>query len=216
MQDGQNLFDPATAFCGNDWKLSETAEELIANGSIRPLIIVGIYNAGVKRMSEYTPARDGRGRGGRARSYMRFLVKELKTLIDTVYRTLDDVDNTGIGGSSLGGLLSLYGGLTYPELFSRMIVMSPSVWWANRDILPLVHKYRHIPGQKLWLDMGTREGSNPEIGLRDARDLRDALLDSGWSLHRDFEYVEDEGAAHEEAAWAWRIRDALRFLFPAS
>lgn len=214
MQDGQNLFDAATAFAGNEWGLDEIAEDLISNGLIQPLIVVGVYNAGTKRLGEYTHVSDGRGHGGRARNYTRSIVKDLKPMIDTTYRTLPDCANTGMGGSSLGGLVSLYAGLAYPEVFGRLIVMSPSVWWANRDIIRQVRKYGHTPGQKIWLDMGTCEGAKPEDCLRDARDLRDALLRSGWQMHRDIEFMEDEGAAHHEAAWGRRMRDALQFLFP--
>ena len=100
MHDGQNLFDSATAFGGNEWGLDETAEQMIEAGEIQPLIIVGIYNAGFERMAEYTHVKDRRGRGGQARAYGNFIVQELKPLIDSEYRTIPDAFNTGIGGSS--------------------------------------------------------------------------------------------------------------------
>ena len=107
MQDGQNLFDDATAF-SQEWRLDETAQALITDGVIEPLIIVGIYNAGAHRMDEYTPTRDRRRRaGGKASHYGRMLVEELKPFIDREYRTLPGAASTGVGGSSLGGLVSL-------------------------------------------------------------------------------------------------------------
>lgn len=214
LHDGQNLFDPATAFAGNDWGLNELAEELIQRGQIEPMIIVGIYNAGEERMAEYTHVRDRRGRGGRARAYGKFLVEDLKPFVDSEYRTQADRDHTGLGGSSLGGLVTLYLGLHYPDVFGRLIVMSPSVWWANRAILREVRKLRARLPQKIWLDIGTCEGQNPEACVKNAKDLAEALVAKGWQPEIDFKFVEDEGAGHDEKAWGYRMRDALRFLFP--
>lgn len=214
LHDGQNLFDAATAFAGNEWGLDEVAEELIQGGQIQPVIIVGIYNAGEKRMAEYTHIRDRRGRGGRAQAYARFLVEDLKPFIDSEYRTLGDRSNTGLGGSSLGGLVTLYLGLHYPDTFGKLIIMSPSVWWANRAILREVRKLRGRLPQKIWLDIGTREGQNPESSVRNAEDLAEALVAKGWQPEIDFKFVEDQGAGHDEKAWGHRMRNALRFLFP--
>ena len=89
LQDGQNLFDPATSFVpGIDWKVGETADALIAQGKIRPLVIVGIYNTGKKRVQEYTPSRDRKRVGGGADKYARMLLEEIKPLIESEYRVL--------------------------------------------------------------------------------------------------------------------------------
>src|SRR5271169_1390910 len=112
MQDGQNLFEPETSFIkGNYWRMGETADELILNGQIEPLIIVGIYNTGVHRIDEYTPLEDKRLGGGQADAYGQMLVEELKPFVDHAYRTLPGAEHCGMGGSSLGGLVSLYLGL---------------------------------------------------------------------------------------------------------
>ncbi len=215
LHDGQNLFDAATAFAGNEWGLDELAEELIESGRIQPLIIVGIYNAGDDRVYEYTPVKDRRGRGGRARRYAKALIEDLKPFIDSEYRTLPDVANTGLGGSSLGGLVTLYLGIRYPDVFGKLIVMSPSVWWANRAILREIQKLPHKSDQKIWLDIGTCEGPNPQACVRNVQDLRDSLLAKGWRLGEDLAFFEHQGAAHNEQAWGYRMRDALQFLFPA-
>ena len=149
LHDGQNLFDPATAFAGNDWRLRETAEDLLQRGAIEPFIIVGIYNTGPKRLAEYTPVRDRRGRGGCARAYGKLIVQDLKPFIDSEYRTLPEVGHTGLGGSSLGGLVTLYLGLQYPEVFSKLLVMSPSVWWADRAILRRVRAITRLSAKDL-------------------------------------------------------------------
>jgi predicted alpha/beta superfamily hydrolase len=213
MHDGQNLFDAATAFLNQEWGLDELVESLIGADMIEPLIIVGIYNAGEKRIAEYTHIRDRKGQGGRARLHARFLVEELKPFIDSEYRTFPDTANTGLGGSSLGGLVTLYLGLHYPQIFGKLIVMSPSVWWANRAILRELRKAKGRFNQKIWLDTGTCEGSAPDACVRNVRDLRDALLKRGWKLGHDLRHVEDEGAGHDEKAWGHRMKDALTFLF---
>jgi predicted alpha/beta superfamily hydrolase len=214
LHDGQNLFDAATAFLGNEWGLDETADDLIAREQIEPLVIVGIYNTGVERMSEYTPVKDRRGRGGLARNYGKFIVQELKPFIDGAYQTLDDSANTGLGGSSLGGLVSMYLGLKYPRVFGKLIVMSPSVWWANRAILDDVARFRYRVRQRIWLDVGTGEDRNAASSVRNATALRDALIAKGWCLGRDLAFLQDEGAGHNEQAWGRRMCDALKFLFP--
>ena len=216
LHDGQNLFDPETAFAGNEWGLHKLTEELIHNCDIQPLIIVGIYNAGPKRIAEYTPVRDRRGRGGRAKLYAKLILEDVKPFIDGEYRTLPDAANTGLGGSSLGGLVTLYLGLCFPQTFGKLIVMSPSVWWANRAILREVHRLRRKPDQKIWLDIGTREGPNPESSIKNTEELRDALVSKGWKLGYDLQFVQDEGAGHDEKAWGARMRSALKFLFPAN
>ncbi len=215
MHDGQNLFDAATAFNGNEWGLDETAEELIRANQIEPLIIVGIYNTGTQRLMEYTHVRDAHRRGGRASGYARFLVRELKPFIDAEYRTLPGAADTGLGGSSLGGLVSLYIGLKHPDLFGKLAVMSPSIWWSGRDILKLAARFQHESKPRIWLDIGTAEQPNFDRYVRDTADLRDILLGNGWQLEQDLAYLEDEGAGHNEQAWGRRVRHALKFLFPA-
>jgi predicted alpha/beta superfamily hydrolase len=213
MQDGQNLFDPETSFIkGNYWRLGETADALIKDGAIEPLIIVGIYNSGVKRIDEYTPVEDKRLGGGQADAYGRMLVEELKPFIETQYRTQPGAENCGMGGSSLGGLVTLYLGLQYPEVFSKLAVMSPSVWWRSRTILRTVGALEKKPELRIWLDIGTKESTR---AVPDVRLLRDGLIKKGWQLGEDLAYFEAEGGEHTESAWALRAGPMLRFLFPA-
>jgi predicted alpha/beta superfamily hydrolase len=214
MHDGQNLFDAATAFGGIEWGLATTAQELIAAREIQPLIVAGIYHAGAARMAEYTHVKDCQGRGGRARAYGKFILEELKPFIDAEYRTLPDAPNTGLGGSSLGGLVSLYLGLRHPAIFGKLIVMSPSLWWANRAIFKEVTKLRRATGQKIWLDIGTREEKDWKTSVENARALRDALVAKGWTPEKDLAFLEVEGAGHNEQAWGARIGQALQYLFP--
>jgi predicted alpha/beta superfamily hydrolase len=213
LQDGQNLFDDATSFAG-EWHVDETAQALVTAGEIEPLIIVGISNAGAYRLEEYTPTRDmARKAGGRADAYGRMMVEELKPFIDHTYRTHRDAAHTGLGGSSLGGLVSMYLGLKYSGVFWRLAIFSPSVWWDNRFIIRRVRALSFKPPLRIWLSMGTAEG--PE-GVDAARRLRDALVHKGWRAERDLSYHEIEGAPHSESAWAGIVDPMLRFLFPAA
>jgi len=213
MQDGQNLFNEATSFSG-EWHLDEAAERMIAAGKVAPLIIVGIYNAGAYRIDEYTPTRDGARRaGGNADRYGRMLVEELKPFIDSEYRTLPEARSTGIGGSSLGGLVSLYLALKFSGVFWNVAVLSPSVWWDNRFIVRRVRALHTAPPLRIWLTMGTAEGEGAVAG---ARRVRDALLAKGWVEGETLHYEEIPGARHTESAWAQIAPAMLKFLYPAS
>jgi predicted alpha/beta superfamily hydrolase len=215
LHDGQNMFDAATAFGGQEWRADETAEHLIREGEIEPVIMVGIYNTGEHRIDEYTPARDAHGQsGGKARFYAAMIIEELKPFIDREYRTIDTREATGMGGSSLGGLVTLYVGMRHPEIFGKLAVLSPSVWWRNGVILRMIRD-RPIAGPrpKIWLDIGTAEGNQPARLVQDTRRLRDVLLRQGWKLDEDLAYFEDVEAAHNEAAWSARLPRVLRFLF---
>jgi predicted alpha/beta superfamily hydrolase len=213
MQDGQNLFDPATSFVpGKPWRMDQTAEVCIREGRVEPVIIVGIYNAGEKRIKEYTPVKDAKRQGGQADKYLRAITEVIKPFIDLNYRTLPGAHNTGIGGSSLGGLFTLYAGLECPEVFGKLSAMSPSAWWAKRAIIKMYEEAVLKPRLSIWLDIGTREGLDT---LEDARRLRDVLKARGWIEGNDLKYFEAHDAAHEETAWAERVAPMLEFLFPA-
>lgn len=212
MQDGQNLFDPATSYVpGKHWRMDQTADLAIREGRVEPVIIVGIYHACENRVTEYTPTKDAKRGGGRADLYARALIEVIKPFIDSTYRTLPCFKNTGIGGSSLGGLVSLYLGLEHPNVFGRVAAMSPSAWWDRRTIVRLARQQQPKPRLSIWLDTGTREGVE---ALLDVRNLRDAFENQGWNEGMDLNYMEAVGGVHDEAAWAARVRPMLKFLFP--
>jgi predicted alpha/beta superfamily hydrolase len=213
LQDGQNLFDPATSFMkGSFWDVQTTTDRLIGEGLIEPLIVVGVYNAGIARMEEYTPMRDRNLGGGKASLYGRLLVEELKPWVNHSYRTLDGPAHTGVGGSSLGGLVSLYLGLTWPQVFGRLAVLSPSVWWARGEMLQYVRRTRPDPRPRIWLDMGLAEG--PTM-IKKCDALHRLLERRGWRDGIEMRYLRVPGARHNEDAWARRVDPLLRFLFPA-
>jgi enterochelin esterase-like enzyme len=213
LHDGQNLFDGATSFIpGMDWHVGQTADQFISEGRVEPLIIVGIYNAGKQRLGEYTPTRMPRLGGGRANRYAKFLLEEVRPLVRSEYRVLDGAENTGIGGSSLGGLVSLYLGLRQPQVFGKIAALSPSVWWNERVILRFTTAAPVQPIPRIWLDIGTREG--PRI-VEDVERFRDVLIGKGWQPGQNLHYERVEGAEHNEAAWAQRVGPFLQFLFPS-
>jgi predicted alpha/beta superfamily hydrolase len=179
---------------------------------VEPLIIVGIYNTGKSRIREYTPTSVPRLGGGRADRYGKFLLEEVMPFMDREYRVERGPSRTGIGGSSLGGLVSLYLGLSRSDVFGKIAALSPSVWWNQR----VIHKFAaSMPVQsrpRIWLDIGTREG--PRI-VEDVERYRDVLLQRGWRYERELHYERIEGGEHNEAAWAQRVAPFLRFLYPA-
>jgi predicted alpha/beta superfamily hydrolase len=213
LHDGQNVFDAATAFNGVEWGVDETAQRLIRTNLIEPLIIVAVANTGEERIHEYAPTRgkfDKRRRSkGLLKDYGRFLVEELKPFIDSKYRTQRGAESTALGGSSLGGLATLVLGLWFPQVFSRLAVLSPSVWWDDSVIYGMVESLEDKLPLKIWLDTGTHEE-----GWERARKLCELLMEKGWRLFDDLEYHEIEGGDHSEGSWAMRVDPVLRFLFP--
>ena len=215
MHDGQNLINPQDAFGGVVWGVDETAQELILTNQIEPLIIVGIYNAGEKRIDEYTPVKSAggrmKGRGGQADQYGRMIVEELKPFIDHEYLTKPGREFTALGGSSLGGLVSLHLGLKRPDVFSRLAVISPAVWWANNQIIREAAMIGERLPLRIWLDIGKKEGIRIK---HQVRALREILLANGWQENLDLAYFEIPEARHDESAWAARFGEVLKFLFP--
>jgi predicted alpha/beta superfamily hydrolase len=214
LHDGQNLFDPSTSFVpGRTWRVAETADAVIKAGEVDPLIIVGIANSGDHRLKEYTPVPDWKMGGGEADRYGRLITEELMPFINSNYRTVPGREHTGMGGSSLGGLVTLYLGLKYSDRFSRLAVLSPSVWWNHKSIIGYVNESRLDHRPRIWLDVGTSEGRRT---LADADLLERRLEANGWRLNIDLQYDRVAGGTHDEASWAQRVAPMLRFLFPAS
>lgn len=214
LHDGQNLFDGETSYIpGRTWSVYETADALIASGEIEPLIIVGVYNTGTHRITEYTPTRNPKLGGGEADLYGRLLIEEIQPFIDRTYGTLSGPQHTGLGGSSLGGLVTLYLGLKRPDVYGKLAILSPSVWWDHKSILAFVNAAQPKPQLRIWLDMGTAEGKGT---LRDSDLLHQLLVRRGWVDGKDLMYKHVPGGTHDETAWAERVGPFLKFLFPAA
>src|SRR5258708_21225120 len=162
-----------------DWHVGDSADASIAAGGAEPVIIVGIYNTGKTRINEYTPTKVPKLGGGRADRYGKFLMNELMPFIQSTYRVERGPLRTGIGGSSLGGLVSLYLGLRIPEGFGTIAPLSPSAWRNHRVIVRFAQASMPEPRPHIWLDIGTRE--RPRI-VDDVEMLRDALMQKRWRL----------------------------------
>jgi predicted alpha/beta superfamily hydrolase len=219
MQDGQNLFDNATSFAG-EWGVDETMELLSQESSLEA-IIVGIPNMGTQRLAEYSPFVDPHLGGGRGRAYVTFLAHTLKPLVDRDFRTLPGKAYTGIMGSSMGGLISLYAFFQQPHIFGFAGVMSPSLWFAQKSIYHYVQK-AHFHQGKIYLDAGTREmGGSPRTLAQRARSrryyasvrhLKRILIRKGYRPVHDLLHIEEKWAGHSETAWARRLPQAIRFF----
>ena len=225
MHDGQNLFNPVTATAGQTWGVAEALEKLMAAGSVRPTIIVGIFNHR-DRWAEYWPERPlahpnfqhlkQKFRAAftapvRSEAYLRFLIEELKPFVDATYRTHPEREETFIMGSSMGGLISLYAVCEYPEVFAGAGCLSTH-WPAVEGIfLPYLEDALPSPGQhKLYFDYGTE---TLDALYEPLQKPVDALLAAkGYKQNLDWITRKFDGAAHNEPAWRARIPIPLTFL----
>src|SRR5208282_2505179 len=201
LNDGQNLFDPATAFAGVHWQVGETAARLIAEQKIPSLIIVGIDNT-KNRAEEYIPypSRDPKVLGAKGKSYPDFLRREVMPLIEDRYSISKGPENTGLGGSSLGGLITLYTHLAAPGAFGRLLIESPSLFVAKRKILDESRRFRGWPA-RTYLATGTRETGNAEKDAKivaDVRELEASMREAGVN-EQQLKLRIDEGT-HTESA----------------
>src|SRR5579862_1071173 len=215
LNDGQNLFEPATAFAGVHWAVGETASRLIARNKIPPLIVVGIDNTR-HRAREYVPYRsqDPKVFLAKGKCYPDFLRHEVMPLIKKKYPILTGPENTGLGGSSLGGLVTLFTQLAAPGVFGKLLIESPSLFVANHRILDECRQSRSWPS-RVYLGVGTHEVGSEESDERTVdyvRELESILRQAGLDKQRLRVWI-DEGATHTESAWAARFPEALEFLF---
>ena len=207
MHDGQNLFDPATSFSGS-WNVDVAMAEVSLDGL--DAIVVGIPNMGRERIAEYSPFEHPQLGGGRGHLYLDFLINTVKPLIDERYLTAADREHTGIVGSSLGGLISLYAFFRHPEVFGFAGVLSPSLWLTEADMFEFIHD-APFAGGKLYLDVGALEGARH---VSKALRLRDMLEAKGYRMGENLLWVQEDIGAHHESAWGRRFREALPFLLP--
>jgi predicted alpha/beta superfamily hydrolase len=205
MNDGQNIFDPATSSLGTDWQIDEVADSLIKAKSIQDIIIVGIYNTPL-RGTEYNHTKAGT-------AYLNFIIEGLKPFIDRTYRTLPDYQNTAIGGSSSGGLISFIMAWEHPDVFSKAACISPAFKIQKIDYVAPVKNYKGARKDiMLYIDNGG-------IGLEDQLqpgidEMLSALKEKGFVQGEDIHYFKDSYAEHNELAWSKRVYRFLEFMFP--
>jgi predicted alpha/beta superfamily hydrolase len=216
LNDGQNLFESSTAFGGVEWGVDETADRLIREGIVRPLIIVGLDNTGEDRLREYMPHRSMHPMMLRVqgRRYPDFLIKEVMPFMENAYRVATSPENTGLGGSSLGALIALYTAISRPGVIGRLLLESPSLWASNRQVTKESRAVKIWP-EKIFLAAGTAEAGSPERSRTVVDDVRElaAIMRRAVLGESRLRMVIKEGAGHTESAWGERFPDALQFLF---
>lgn len=216
LNDGQNLFESLSAFAGVEWQVDETADRLIREGTIPPMIFVGIDNAAENRLREYMPHRSFRPMRLRVQGsrYPDFLIKEVMPFIASNYRVATGPENTGLGGSSLGALIAQYTAIARPGLIGRLLLESPSLWAANRQLIRESRSVKIWP-ERVFLACGTAEAGRPDKNqsvVDDVREMAGILRRAGLDEKR-LRVMIEEGAPHSESAWARRFPEALAFLF---
>jgi predicted alpha/beta superfamily hydrolase len=207
MHDAQNLFDRSTSFAG-EWKVDETLDDLIAKGGT-PCIIVGIDNGGSFRIDELTPWSNAKYGGGDGDKYIKFIVETLKPHIDANYRTLSAQENTGIMGSSLGGLISYYAGIEYHDTFGMVGVFSPSFWYSS-EVYPFTDTFTNKNSTKFFFLAGEKEGEGGSV-VREVSQVVDRLKATGLPSESIRSVVKSDGT-HSEWFWAREFPQAFQWL----
>lgn len=236
MHDGQNCFE---SFVGDSysgsWRADEVATDLIAQGQMQETVIVGVSNGGHRRLAEYLPPYSTyRPYGGEENEHLTpikgeadrtaaYYINEVAPFIQRYYRVLTGREHTGVCGSSMGGLFSMYFGWEHGQFAKKLGVLSPS-FWITRDNplngesqMTAVERLRdgYRRDMRLWLDSGTLSGHTyGDDGQDDTVFARDILLENGYAEGENFRYYLDEGAVHHESAWAARLDKVFKFLFP--
>ncbi len=232
QMDCQNLFVDSLAYGGISWRYDRVADSLVLANQIDEFIMVGINHAGIKRFSEYMPQKVVEAIPEEHKdslikriefpvysdNFLKFLVNELKVEIDSTYRTLPDKENTYIGGSSMGGLISMYALCEYPEVFKGAICMSTH-WIVSLDnstpeIAMEILKYfaNNLPkNKKIYFDYGT-EGLDrfyePYQKIADS-----VLIETNYRIDKDFLSKKFQGNDHNEYYWNKRLDIPLKFMF---
>lgn len=207
MQDAQNLFDEATAFSG-EWGVDETLDSLAASGG-QELIVVGIENGGNERLNEYAPWKNAQYGGGKGEAFAAFLADTLKPFVDRHYRTKRQAKYTAVAGSSMGGLISLYTGLKYPEKFGYMGIFSPSIWFAKRDLMYFVNSNRNkLRHSRMYIVAGKNESAEMQA---DIAELTNLLLQKGINP-KNIRTKIDAYGVHNEAYWRGEFPAAVTWF----
>lgn len=208
MHDGQNVFDDATAFAG-EWGVDETLNELAASGQLE-LIVVAIDNGGEQRITELNPVDHPKYGKAEGKAYVEFIANTVKPYIDQHYRTLADAKHTGIMGSSLGGLISHYAILQFPDVFGVAGLFSPS-YWITAEQVKWFEEQAAAEKARLYFYMGGNEGDSM---VPDMQRVYQAVLAKGHPAELT-QYHLVQQAGHNEAAWRAEFRTAVLWLFEA-
>ncbi|MDO9137166.1 MAG: alpha/beta hydrolase-fold protein [Lutibacter sp.] len=206
MHDAQNLFDNASSYAG-EWEVDETLNKLYEKTG-KGFIVVGIENGGEERINEYTPWKNEKYGGGKGGIYVDFIAKTLKPYIDANYRTKKQQKHTGLIGSSLGGLISYYGGLEYPKTFGKIGALSTSFWFSEK-VVNFTQEKGNLKDTKLFLLVGGKEGDDTD---KDTQNMEKLLLETGFKSKNLKTKINPEGQ-HNEAFWRSEFLEVISWLY---
>ena len=210
MHDAQNLFDEKTSFVG-EWKIDEYLDTLSDH---EEAIIIGIEHGGEKRIDELTPYVSEKYGGGKGNDYLDFIVTTLKPYVDSEYRTLTDKEHTAIWGSSLGGLISLYAVIKYPETFGKAGVFSPAIWINKAELFDFIKNSTIDPNKRFYFLVGSEEGETMEDAsamVSDQQATVELLKDKGIADRNIMDKVIPHGH-HNETLWSTNFPEAYQWL----
>jgi predicted alpha/beta superfamily hydrolase len=203
MHDAQNLFDASTSYAG-EWNIDETLDSIHAK-----VIVIGIENT-ENRMEELTPFQHSKYGGGKADAYLDFIVTTLKPRIDATYRTKTNAKNTAVFGSSLGGLVSFYAAIKYPEVFGKVGCFSPAFWFNRNEINDLLAQTKDFD-TKIYFLCGDNEGDADMIP--DMKNVEQWVNTKRCECKKLNKEVIVKGGQHNEKLWREGFKKAYLWLF---
>jgi alpha-glucosidase len=206
MHDAQNLFDDTTSFIG-EWEVDEMLNKLFSTTG-KGFIVVGVENGGTERINEYTPWKNEKYGGGKGAIYVDFLITTLKPYIDAHYRTKKQAKHTALIGSSLGGLISYYGGLKYPNVFGKVGALSTSFWFSNQ-VLDFTKTHATTKKLKLFLLVGEKEGA---AAVSETKKIEKLLLKTGFKPQNLTTKINPKGN-HNETFWKHEFLNVVQWLY---
>lgn len=207
MQDGQNLFNNSLAFAG-EWEVDESLRDLFLAGD-EGAIVIGIDNGGAERLNEYSPWENPSYGGGDGDAYVDFMRNTLKPYVDANYRTLTEPQNTGVAGSSMGGLISMYAAMRYPDTYGKAGIFSPAFWFAETAMHNWMNGLNLPSSLRVYFVAGTTESSNMMPDINQMRNL----LSSAGVADNNLRVVPKTDGAHSEWFWNREFPEAYTWLW---
>ena len=208
MHDGNNCLDH-DPYAHGGWRVHTISYDLVQKGLMGPAILVLVDNTG-NRAAEYVPGF-GTAPGPSADGYLDFLEKTVVPFVEANFRTLPGAASRGLGGSSYGGLISLYGAWTRPQVFGFAMAMSTAFAY---DFHALVQRTPARPQVRIYIDSGTVDWGGGDDGMARTLALRDLLVAKGFTLGTDLQHHVGQGDNHSEDFWRGRLPVALPFVLP--
>jgi predicted alpha/beta superfamily hydrolase len=207
LQDGQNLFNPMAPF--GDWAIDKSLGQLAQEG-MGDIIIIAIDHGNQERINEYLPYYHPRFGEGKGNFYIQFMIEKLIPYVNNNYRTLTDFHNTGIGGSSMGALISLHAGLSNPKVFGKMMVFSPSLW-ISKKIFKNIKSFQPLEESEIYLYSGGQESQEHLPNARRLEKIIKEKMVNGFNIN--FHFSLNEFGNHSEAHWREEFPNAIKWLF---